>query len=102
MTTWFESGQYERYMETLIGAFNPAAVAGVMCRTTLSVGWDGRLFDCDFNQMLDLPLASDCRGTSATSARMTSTAPPPADHDPSALLRLHGGRGRAARGRSPS
>ena len=53
-----QSGQYERYMETLIEAFNPAAVAGVMCRTTLSVGWDGRLFDCDFNQMLDLPLAS--------------------------------------------
>jgi radical SAM/Cys-rich protein len=52
------SGHYERYMETLIRAFNPAAVAGVMCRTTLSVGWDGRLFDCDFNQMLELPLAS--------------------------------------------
>ena len=51
------TGEYERYMETLVGAFNPAAVAGVMCRTTLSVGWDGRLFDCDFNQMLDLPLA---------------------------------------------
>jgi radical SAM/Cys-rich protein len=50
-------GHYERYMETLVGAFNPAAVAGVMCRTTLSVGWDGRLFDCDFNQMLDLPLS---------------------------------------------
>jgi radical SAM/Cys-rich protein len=51
------SGEYDRYMETLIGAFNPAAVAGLMCRTTLSVGWDGRLFDCDFNQMLELPLA---------------------------------------------
>jgi radical SAM/Cys-rich protein len=53
------SGEYERYMETLIGAFNPAAVAGVMCRTTLSVGWDGRIFDCDFNQMLDLPPAPE-------------------------------------------
>jgi radical SAM/Cys-rich protein len=51
------NGEYDRYMETLIGAFNPAAVAGLMCRTTLSVGWDGRLFDCDFNQMLELPLA---------------------------------------------
>jgi hypothetical protein len=51
------SGRYERYMETLIGAFNPAAVPGVMCRTTLSVAWDGRLFDCDFNQMLELPLS---------------------------------------------
>jgi radical SAM/Cys-rich protein len=52
------SGQYERYMETLVTAFNPAAVAGLMCRTTLSVGWDGRLFDCDFNQMLDLEAAA--------------------------------------------
>jgi radical SAM/Cys-rich protein len=51
------SGRFEQYMEKLIGAFNPTAVAGVMCRTTLSVGWDGRLFDCDFNQMLELPLA---------------------------------------------
>jgi hypothetical protein len=40
----------------LIDAYNPAAAAGVMCRTTLSVGWDGTLFDCDFNQMLDLGL----------------------------------------------
>ncbi len=54
---WLErSGNLERYMEKLVGAFNPAAAAGVMCRNTLSVAWDGRLFDCDFNQMLDLPL----------------------------------------------
>jgi len=48
------SGNYDRYMERLIGAYNPAAVAGVMCRYTLSIGWDGALYDCDFNQMLDL------------------------------------------------
>jgi radical SAM/Cys-rich protein len=53
-----QSGQFDGYMTTLIDAFNPAAVSGVMCRTTLSVGWDGRLFDCDFNQMLDLGLAA--------------------------------------------
>ena len=41
-------------MERLVSAFNPAAVSGLMCRNTLSVGWDGRLYDCDFNQMLDL------------------------------------------------
>ena len=41
-------------MERLANAFNPAAAAGVMCRHTLSVGWDGTLYDCDFNQMLDL------------------------------------------------
>ena len=48
------SGNYEQYMERLAQAFNPLAVAGLMCRNTISVGWDGRLYDCDFNQMLDL------------------------------------------------
>ena len=47
-------GEYEHYMRRIVDAFNPATVAGVMCRTTLSVDWQGRLFDCDFNQMLDL------------------------------------------------
>jgi len=51
-----ESGNYEGYMERLANAFNPAAAAGVMCRYTLSVSWDGKLYDCDFNQMLDLPV----------------------------------------------
>jgi radical SAM/Cys-rich protein len=51
-----ESGNYDGYMERLANAFNPAAAAGVMCRYTLSVGWDGTLYDCDFNQMLDLPV----------------------------------------------
>lgn len=50
-------GRFEAYMEKLIASFNPQAVDGVMCRTTLSVDWQGRLYDCDFNQMLDLPLA---------------------------------------------
>jgi radical SAM/Cys-rich protein len=44
----------EGYLARLASAFQPAAAAGVMCRTTLSVGYDGRLYDCDFNQMLDL------------------------------------------------
>ena len=50
------SGNLERYMDLLVGAFNPAAAESVMCRTYLSVGWDGTLYDCDFNQMLDLPV----------------------------------------------
>jgi radical SAM/Cys-rich protein len=50
------SGRYEAYLERLLNAFNPAAAAGVMCRTTLSVDWQGRLYDCDFNQMLELKL----------------------------------------------
>ncbi len=51
-------GRLDEYMARLVAAFNPAAAAGLMCRTTLSVGWDGRLYDCDFNQMLDLELTS--------------------------------------------
>jgi radical SAM/Cys-rich protein len=51
-----QKGKFADYMQKLIDAYNPAAAAGVMCRTTLSVGWDGRLYDCDFNQMLELGL----------------------------------------------
>jgi radical SAM/Cys-rich protein len=51
------SGNYDRYMQRLIQAYNPGAASGVMCRYTLSVGWDGTLYDCDFNQMLDLPVS---------------------------------------------
>ena len=51
-----QKGQTAAYLTRLVQAFNPAAAAGVMCRTTLSVGWDGTLYDCDFNQMLELPL----------------------------------------------
>jgi radical SAM/Cys-rich protein len=50
------SGNYEKYMQKLVQAFNPSAVDGVMCRNTISIGWDGTLYDCDFNQMLDLPV----------------------------------------------
>ncbi len=48
------TGNYESYMKKLAGAFNDDAAQEVMCRTTISVGWDGRLYDCDFNQMLDV------------------------------------------------
>lgn len=50
------AGRLAEYMEVLANAFNPAAAAGVMCRNTVSVGWDGYLYDCDFNQMLNLKL----------------------------------------------
>ncbi|GAA4196200.1 arsenosugar biosynthesis radical SAM protein ArsS [Pedobacter jeongneungensis] len=53
------TGNYDNYMEKLVGAFNPAAVKNVMCRNTISVGWDGYLYDCDFNQMLDLKVSPD-------------------------------------------
>jgi len=50
------SGQTDAYMSLLINHFNPSTVYGLMCRSLVSVAWDGRLYDCDFNQMLDLPL----------------------------------------------
>lgn len=53
-----ESGNYEAYMEKLVNAFNPVAAMGVMCRNTISIGWDGYLYDCDFNQMLDMRVHS--------------------------------------------
>lgn len=56
------SGNYERYMEKLTQAFNPAAASDVMCRTLVSVGWDGALYDCDFNQMLELPVLAGLPG----------------------------------------
>ncbi|MDZ4663380.1 MAG: arsenosugar biosynthesis radical SAM protein ArsS [Bacteroidota bacterium] len=49
-----QSGNYASYMEKLISAFNPVAASNVMCRNTLSIGWNGYIYDCDFNQMLDL------------------------------------------------
>ncbi len=51
-----ESGNYSDYMEKLMNSFNPSAAMNVMCRNTISVGWDGYLYDCDFNQMLDLKI----------------------------------------------
>ena len=53
-----ERGRTVDYMTRLVNAYNPLAAAGVMCRNTLSVGYDGNLYDCDFNQMLELPVES--------------------------------------------
>ena len=49
-----KSGQYEAYMDKLLAAFNPVAATGVMCRNLISVSWEGKLYDCDFNQMLEI------------------------------------------------
>ncbi len=57
------NGHYESYLELLVNAFNPATVAGLMCRDTINVSWQGELFDCDFNQMMKLPMpAAETRG----------------------------------------
>jgi radical SAM/Cys-rich protein len=54
----WEHSKFDAYMERLVTAFNPATIEGLMCRTMLSVDWLGNLYDCDFNQMLELPVAS--------------------------------------------
>jgi radical SAM/Cys-rich protein len=51
------AGGYSEYMSLLVNHFNPATVDGLMCRSLVSIGYDGRLYDCDFNQMLEIPLA---------------------------------------------
>jgi radical SAM/Cys-rich protein len=54
--TLAREGRHEAYLSLLVNHFNPRTVPGLMCRHMLSVGYDGRLYDCDFNQMLELPL----------------------------------------------
>jgi radical SAM/Cys-rich protein len=52
---WLETSEnLESYMELLVNSFNPGTIDGLMCRNTLSISWNGRVYDCDFNQMLDL------------------------------------------------
>ena len=52
------SENYEDYMDELVDAYNPAAVENVMCKNTISIDWNGDLYDCDFNQQLDLKVAT--------------------------------------------
>jgi radical SAM/Cys-rich protein len=59
------SGNDERYMKKLVEAFNPQAVEGLMCRRLISVDWTGKLYDCDFNQMLELGVAPELPKTIA-------------------------------------
>jgi radical SAM/Cys-rich protein len=54
-------GKYQDYLELLVTAFNPATVEGLMCRNTINVSWTGEVHDCDFNQMLKLPLGGNRR-----------------------------------------
>ena len=57
---WLRRSRNEKsYMQKLVNAFNPRAVEGLMCRNTLSVDWLGNLFDCDFNQMLEIPVSAE-------------------------------------------
>ena len=59
-------------MEKLLAAYNPVAAANVMCRNTLSIGWDGFIYDCDFNQMLDMKV--DCNAQHISQFNSTDLA----------------------------
>lgn len=60
-------------MSLLVNNFNPAAIPGLMCRDTVSVGWNGVLYDCDFNQQLAIPLGEDLIPLNADSSREATT-----------------------------
>ncbi len=53
-----KSDNYHDYMQLLVESFNPATIEGLMCRNTISISWEGHVYDCDFNQMLDLKVAT--------------------------------------------
>ena len=61
-----KSKKLDEYMQLLLDNYNPAAAEGLMCRNTLSVGWDGRVYDCDFNQQLEIGMAPPGSGRSHT------------------------------------
>ncbi len=56
------TGRHDEYMSLLVNHFNPATVDGLMCRTLISIGHDGQVYDCDFNQMLEMPIGAAGRG----------------------------------------
>jgi len=60
-STLISKGQFNQYMSLLHSAYNPATLSSVMCRTLVSVDWQGYVYDCDFNQMLDIPLGATRR-----------------------------------------
>lgn len=68
-----ESGNYEKYMNKLVHAYNPVAAANVMCRNTISVGWNGILYDCDFNQMLEMKVNSSANHISQFDATLLNS-----------------------------
>ena len=87
--TWLvRTGNHERYVKTLVEAFNPSAIEGLMCRTLLSVSWDGFLYDCDFNLAVGRPARSP-EGPRLGGARTSSARRP--DRGRGLLLRLHRG-----------
>lgn len=66
------AGRYEEYMDKLVNAYNPVAAENVMCKNTISVDWEGYLYDCDFNQMLQLKVAANSRHVSEFDEQLLS------------------------------
>ena len=88
-STLVSQGKFAAYMTLLRSAHNPENLEGVMCRTLVSVDWRGYLYDCDFNQMLGIPLSiAGKRGATWRTSRRRSDRS--ADRGGRALLRLHG------------
>lgn len=65
-------GEYERYIRLLVERFNEDTVGSLMCHTLISVGWNGVLYDCDFNQMLDMPIRRNGTGCDINSLASVS------------------------------
>ena len=93
------AGNHSAYMSLLVNHFNPATVDALMCRDLVSVGWNGRLYDCDFNQMLEIPLGAQRRIDNLGRRRCRRTCRR-AHRDRIALLRMHRGRGLELRRRN--
>jgi radical SAM/Cys-rich protein len=73
------TGQQETYLKLLFDRFNPATLEHLMCRSLVSIGWDGQIYDCDFNQMLDMPVSNpvtvwDIESFDATTFKAIATA----------------------------
>lgn len=81
-STLVSKGEFEPYMQTLMNSHSDDNLAGVMCRTTLSVDWQGYLYDCDFNQMLRMPLAA---GQGATKTHIRDILELELNHQPIAV-----------------
>lgn len=67
-------GQLEQYMNLLEQSFNPQALDGVMCRSMLSIGWDGQIYDCDFNQMLEAPVCGVVESVAVEGASVSNAS----------------------------
>ena len=69
----YRRNELSDYLELLVRNFNEDTVPSLMCTNTVSIGWDGKVYDCDFNQQLDLQLTTQEVGPSSTSSSTTTT-----------------------------